>query len=175
MAPNKKKGGRTNNKKKKGQAVAPKSNTTSASSQPSPQSQASILRQIPKLPAFGGKNKDESAKAPDVGGYYEIYKRSTTRFWEWMKESLPNTKMVGVNDLRKGADSMLELNIASLDEATPHPIVAPKHILDDLSTSIHYRQLLTDTKYGNNGGDRGHKYMVDATLQISASVWPTRG
>jgi hypothetical protein len=72
-------------------------------------------------------------------------------------------------------DAILEHNVALLDNsADPHdgkpardmaqdaqsstiPIVAPKQVMDELSTSIEYRERQTEAKFGEAGGDTGHK------------------
>jgi hypothetical protein len=40
------------------------------------------------------------------GGHCDIYKRSTTKFWNWMKQTLPGHKINSVNDLSKGIDEV---------------------------------------------------------------------
>ena len=179
---NKKKKAGRNNKKKGSSTAAGRQNVNynavasstgrTADDAGTTTSQATLLRRIPKLPTFRGKTEvhaTATAGSGGSGGCYEIYKQSTTRFWEWMKQALPKSKMTSVNDLRKGADTVLELNIASLDDDPPNPIIAPRAIMDDLSMSIKYRELFTETKYIDTGGDNGHRYMVDV-LKYCRSV-----
>jgi hypothetical protein len=72
--------------------------------------------------------------------------------------------MKSVNDLKKGADTILELSVASLETEDPLqiPIVAPTEVLHDLSRSIQYRTMFSESKFGTaTGGDQGHQYMID--------------
>lgn len=160
----KKKGGNNNKKNKGGVSVRQK-----GPSQQSSNSNSSGFRDFDNLPSFHGKFSNSDSRGG--GGYYEIYKQSTTRFWDWMKQALPNTKMTAVNDLRRGADHVLNYNVEILDQKRdPPPIVAPTDILKDLEVSIEYREKVTTLQYGGGGGggedcggyagDEGHKYIV---------------
>jgi hypothetical protein len=198
MAPNnKKKGGRTNNNNKKkggnkgaGAGTLPQTTTTASSSLLTTRTAApTMLGNITNnpLPTFHhhsikNNNKDDGIDSSSGGGgYYAIYKRATTNFWSWMKQTLPQSKMTTVNDLRHGADAVLECNIQSLDSdgcsaRSSRPtiiILPPKAVLKELSLSIQYRQLMTSSaKFaahhvsgsssgGGGGGDQGHKYMLE--------------
>jgi hypothetical protein len=155
MAPNNKKGARTN-KKNKGRAGLAPTSTPSATASSSRQDSLSALRNS-NLPTFHRSNVQTSGT---TGGYYEFYKRATTRFCAWMREALPESKLTSVNDLRKGAEAILARNILSLEDTPPDPIVTPKEVMAEPSASIQYRQLLTDTKFAETGGDVGHRYMI---------------
>jgi hypothetical protein len=177
MAPNNKKGGRANNKKKgKGRAglgQSSGSSNASTASTSNPSATASSRRQdsltalrTTNIPTFHRTNAETTG---NTGGYYEVYKQATTRFWNWMKETLPESKLMSVNDLSKAADAILDRNIQSLEGAPPGPIVTPKHVMEELSVSIQYRQMLTATKFAETGGDKGHQYMIEV-LRYCRSV-----
>jgi hypothetical protein len=98
-----------------------------------------------------------------------------------MKWSLPppfnsSNKMTSVNDLRKGADQILHHNVACLDKQPPPlPIKVPKQVLDDLKTSIYYREKYAVIQFGGlKGGDYTHKYMVDVLAYCRAVLGFTR-
>jgi len=194
MAPNKKKGGgKSNNKKGKGKDEVGRSKTavTTATSSlsnneinsPGPISE-SVLQNLTSnktLPTFHHDGHSNEENATGTGGYYEIYKQATTRFRNWMKWSLPppfnsSNKMTSVNDLRKGADQILHHNVACLDKQPPPlPIKVPKQVLDDLKTSIYYREKYAVIQFGGlKGGDYTHKYMVDVLAYCRAVLGFTR-
>ena len=130
---NKGKKGPNNNKgKKKGQNASapppPRQNTGSSRTQD--EKGMSLLKKIQTdLPTFHSsiKTKNNAKVAPEDatntsynnsggggggGGYYEIYKRATTQFCDWMAHACPKSKMTAVNDLRQGAEEAVEHNMA---------------------------------------------------------------
>ena len=185
---NKKKNSKKTNKKKKHHQTAPTnahppSTRQTANDNNNKKDPFQTLGST-QLPSF---HKEDTANVV-VGGYYPRYKQATTRFCEWMKRQLGpmGRRFQAVNDLRKGADWVLEQTIHhsmvavdanhhndndknNHDRASHNPtkhhhnttiVVAPKDILDDLDTSIRYRQLLTAERYPGTQGDRGHEYMI---------------
>jgi hypothetical protein len=102
------------------------------------------------------------------GGYYDVYKKSTTNFRNWMKEVLPNHRMDAVSDLAKGAHEIYHRTIVSVqhqlavngnDNINNIITVVPEYIIDELSRSIRYRQLVTDNRFDATS-DKGHKYSI---------------
>ena len=163
--PPKKKQGRVSNKKNKGQrANAGSATNRSSSGRTTNHSQhQDLLRSITNVPVFHSTGQ-ESAKPSRSNNYYGIYKQATTRFWNWMKQALPENKMTAINDLWKGADQLLEHNIALLQmPPPPPPIVVPPGIMADLSRSIRYRTFVAETKFGTSaeGEDEGHRYIIE--------------
>jgi len=181
--------GRNNNKEKKGRhAGGGGCSSGAAAAAPRAQQQQQqedvAFRIMSNLPTFHGKGGSArndptfGCTGSGGGGYYEIYKKATTRFCDWMRSALPKSRMRSVNDLRRGADEIMDHNIRTMVEqkerpqqqegTPPNPIVAPADIMEELSTCIMYRQKFTDTKFGDSG-DFGHRYMID-TLRYCRSV-----
>lgn len=151
---------RPNNKKKpRGAAEAPSSRVPAG-----PRDDAPNFPET-SLPHFGGNSLGKKNNGAVFGGYHEIYKLATSNFWQWMKETLPQTPMKAVNDLPKGVHHIFKhncdiLDSHSSDNESKMPIFVPKYVLKQLSTGIQYRELLTQTRYGHTGADEGHAYMV---------------
>jgi hypothetical protein len=96
MAGHKKKGGRNNNKKKGGSNAGSGARGDTGNQQDS----TTLLQNIANLPTFHNDSKTSSAGTiGSGGGHYETYKRSTNNFCNWMKQALPKSKIVAVNDL----------------------------------------------------------------------------
>jgi hypothetical protein len=166
----KKKGGRSNKKKQKNQASATSSSqprivsTTDSNSQ---QQQQPYL-----LPTFHTENANPPPNKKDTtGGIYERYKKCTQNFRDWMTQVLPHRKFDHVDDLSKGVQQLLNQNKKAFEaeESCPMVVIAPLGIMENLTTSIKYRELMSETKYGNQQGDNddghvgdvGRKYMIE--------------
>jgi hypothetical protein len=95
-----------------------------------------------------------------------------------MKQALPNSELVAVNDLRKGVDDILEHKVALLDNsnsAPPHgtpardqaqdaptniiPIVAPQQVMEDLSAVL------------NTVNDKQKPSLVIREVMKATSTW----
>ena len=167
MPPNKNKGGGGRNKKGKGKAAIGREARASANTNtPGTFSEYDLQNLTSKriLPTFH-HNNDKRRKTNTggfvKGGYYEIYKESTARFWTWMKRTLPSNKMTSVRDLPKGVDAILKHNMICLEHPPPPlAIDIPRKVLDCLQTSINYREKFALIRFG--GLDENHKYMVEA-------------
>jgi hypothetical protein len=189
MPPNKKKG-RSTNKQKKGKGgprLATGSGAGLRGANQHPNSNNDVLKNMNNLPTFHGTTDATAGESTrhHKGGIYEQYKLCTRKFRDWMKETVSklncSNKMVSVNDLSHGADHILEQNIrflnspilATKEDATSSsaasPVVAPKDVMDSLSTSIRLREAVAH-KYTqtDDASDAAlakaietHQYMID--------------
>jgi hypothetical protein len=170
----KKKVARSNKKKQKDKASASSSQPRIASTTDSNRQQHQQL-DIDNLPTFHTDNANHSPNANTndaKGGIYERYKKCTQNFRDWMKQVLPNHKIDTVNDLSKGVDQILDQNIKALDNSSPIVVISPSlETMESLTTSIKYREIMTENMYGNQGGDDevGHKYMIE-TLKYCRDI-----
>jgi len=191
---NTKKNNKKNNKQSNGRKYNTSSNGKNNNATPR-QQQTTAATMTENVPAFHSKQTNGGNGNGGGGGYYDIYKRSTTKFINWMKETLPNCKMNSVNDLTNGVDDLHKRTVESVqgqqdqpasaadvdvdadnsndqdqDEDCKQLFVAPKHIIDELSKSIRYRQLVTDNRFAAAAvTDEGHSYMIE-TLRYCRNV-----
>lgn len=155
MPPKRKKGGAKSKKKSDRAKTRASRGNVSAASTPT----VDTTFPTGQLPSLHGTS--ESAKATSLHGVYEIYKKATHDFWEWMRRAVPEKPVESVSGLSRAADHILEHNTKVLMENLPETevIAAPSSVLRALRTSIRNRKMFTQKFVG--GGDAGHRYIVE--------------
>lgn len=115
-----------------------------------------------RLPTYhsNGDRDTTNRIAEHKGGIYEIYKKATEAFVDWVKASRPKkaSSKFTVTDLAERAVQIDTFNLELNLDADQQPIVAPAEVMRDLEVSIQYRQIMAG-KHGDH--EEGHAYFID--------------